>query len=77
MPIEATLQVIGGARSQAVMIGDDLPDVHAAQAAGIPSVGVGWGRQGAEALRNAGATEVVEDVPGLRAALHALTGVSL
>ena len=77
MPIEATLKVIGGVRSRAVMIGDDLPDVHAAQAAGIPSVGVGWGRLGAAALREAGATEVVEDVAGLRAALHALTGARL
>ena len=77
LPIKATLEAIGGDIRHAVMIGDDLPDVHGAQAAGIPCIGVTWGRQSSTTLDEAGATRVVDDVLALRAAIVDLTGVTV
>lgn len=51
----------------AVLVGDGPQDVGAARAAGIPSVGVTWG------IKHPGAADaLVDDVPGLEAALRRL-----
>ena len=51
-----------------LLVSDELRDVDAARAAGVPLIAVGWGYSSPEALERAGAT-VVRDVAALREAL--------
>ena len=52
---------------RALMIGDTEYDVSMARAAGVDSVGVGWGVHDAERLARAGALEVLDSVEALPA----------
>jgi phosphoglycolate phosphatase len=52
-----------------VMIGDSSFDMRMAKAAGVRAVGVAWGFQPVEALREAGADVIVEDFAALAGAL--------
>ncbi|HEY0317370.1 MAG TPA: HAD family hydrolase [Solirubrobacterales bacterium] len=61
----AALEKAGGERP-ALMIGDSVWDVKAAEAAGVPTLAVLTGGFSAEELRNAGAVEVVESIAQLR-----------
>lgn len=61
-PVHAALRMLGA--TAGVLVGDGPADVGAAQAAGIPMIGVGWG-----IARPAGADVLVETVEGLRAEL--------
>jgi HAD superfamily hydrolase (TIGR01549 family) len=63
--ILAALEKAGGGRP-ALMIGDSVWDVKAAEAAGVPTLAVLTGGFSAEELRNAGAVEVVESIAQLR-----------
>ncbi len=51
-----TLQVIP---ENALMVGDSVSDIVAAQRAGVRSIGVGWATKGASSLQNAGATYMI------------------
>ena len=70
MPILRTLEALSCPTQRAVMIGDDLPDVGAARAAGVWCVGVTWGRQTGDDLRAAGADVVVDSPAALADALR-------
>ena len=50
-------------------VGDAPTDVRAALAAGMRSIGVSWGYRSAAQLREAGATEIVDDCDALALAL--------
>ena len=67
--LEVALSRVGG--SAGVMVGDATWDARAAQAAGMPSVGVLTGGFSEAELRDAGATEVFEGPAALAAALSA------
>ena len=63
---------------QIILVGDEARDVEAAREAGTDLVAVGWGYGTAASLARAGALDVAEDVPGLKAMLEArLTGTVL
>ncbi len=62
---------LGGAPAEALFAGDNVADMAAAQAAGMPAVGVLGGDSGGEALREAGARAVLTGVPALLARLLA------
>jgi pyrophosphatase PpaX len=62
------LEVTAG---ECVYVGDAVVDVQAGRAAGMGTIGVGWGAGLAPELRRAGADEVVDDVEALR---HILLG---
>jgi HAD superfamily hydrolase (TIGR01509 family) len=63
--VRAALEKAGGG-GPALMIGDSTWDVKAAQAAGIPTLGVLTGGFSREELREAGAVEVVKSIGELR-----------
>ena len=54
---------------KAIMVGDREFDIIGANKAGIESVGVLYGYGGLQELKNAGATYIVENVPGLTSLL--------
>jgi HAD superfamily hydrolase (TIGR01549 family) len=62
--VQAAIERIGG--GPAVMVGDSTWDCKAAQAAGVPSVGVLTGGFSVEELQEAGATAVFESIDELR-----------
>lgn len=66
------LRDTGHAASDAVMIGDTTFDVEMARAAGVRAIGVGWGYHPVGALREAGASAIVESFDALDAAIEAL-----
>ncbi|EYD73446.1 HAD-IA family hydrolase [Limimaricola hongkongensis] len=68
--IRAALDETGVARARAVMVGDTRFDVEMARAAGIASIGVGWGYQPAAGLS---ADRIIHDWAGLAPALDELT----
>jgi len=49
-PIEVALSALGLAPDEALMVGDNYHDIHAAQNAGVASVAVGWAHRGPEYL---------------------------
>jgi len=55
--------------ARCVFVGDSSSDLGAAQAVGIPAIGVAWGTHSAAELQAMGFDPVVADVPGLRRAL--------
>ena len=50
--VELALSSLGIKPEEAIMVGDNFHDIHAAQNAGVLSVGVGWAHRGAEYLRS-------------------------
>ena len=67
--VNAALQRVGGSAGDAVMVGDTPWDVHAARAAGVPTLGVLTGGFAIEELSESGAAEVFESVADLNASL--------
>lgn len=61
--------------SRAILIGDEIRDIEAAQAAGIASGAVAWGYATAAALRGAGPTEFYETMDEAAAALAVAASV--
>jgi phosphoglycolate phosphatase len=61
----------GTGPADTVMIGDTSFDMEMAQRAGVGAIAVGWGYHAPDWLRGAGAHVVVEDGPGLLAAIDA------
>lgn len=55
-----------------VMIGDSVFDMQMARAAGVTSIGVGWGYNPGEALTDAGADHLVDSVAALGPLLMSL-----
>ncbi|MCZ4259445.1 HAD-IA family hydrolase [Limimaricola sp. G21655-S1] len=68
--IQAALIDTGVAARRAVMVGDTRFDVDMARAAGVASIGVGWGYQPAAGLM---ADRIIHDWAGLAPALDELT----
>ncbi|HEY1593723.1 MAG TPA: HAD family hydrolase [Solirubrobacteraceae bacterium] len=64
--VQSALERIGGAASEAVMVGDTPWDVEAASRAGVGAVAVRTGGFGADELREAGAIAIFESVQELR-----------
>jgi phosphoglycolate phosphatase len=65
------LDLVGLENDQAIYVGDDLRDIQAARAAGLYSVGAGWGYLGqGEAIENWGADLVLRDVASLEQWLY-------
>ncbi|MER7330569.1 MULTISPECIES: HAD family hydrolase [unclassified Micromonospora] len=58
-------------------VGDHVADMVAAQAAGVPGVGVATGPCAADELRAAGATTVLDDLTGFPAALDGVIQLAL
>jgi len=67
--VQAALEVMGVAPSQAVMIGDTAHDVLMAKAAGVRTLGVTWGFHTRAEIEASGADEVLETFEELDAAL--------
>lgn len=63
--VNAALEKAGG-EGRAVMVGDSIWDVKAAEAAGIPTLAVLTGGFSEDELRGAGAAEVFESIGALR-----------
>jgi len=63
------LDECGVDRDRTVMVGDTVYDMEAARNAGVTAVGVAWGYHEESELLEAGAREVVADLPALRRAL--------
>ena len=62
----AAVATVGGAAGRAVMLGDHRNDIHAAQAAGVPSIFAAWGYGAKEMAAGASATAAtIADVPAL------------
>lgn len=66
----AALAETGTEARNAVMIGDTTFDIEMGRAAGVATIGVGWGYHPAEALRAAGAGQVIDDFAALMPALE-------
>ena len=71
MVIEA-MREAGAAPEDTVVIGDTVYDMRMARAAGVTAIGVAWGYHAGAALKDAGATVVIEDFSALIPALDAL-----
>ena len=67
--VNAALERVGGSADDAVMVGDTPWDVHAARAAGVPTLAVLTGGFAIEELSESGAAEVFESVGDLLAGL--------
>jgi phosphoglycolate phosphatase len=67
--IQTALRETGCAASEAIMIGDTTYDMAMAVAAGVRAIGVAWGYHEPDALRAAGAEQVVATFDALRAVL--------
>lgn len=73
-PLLVALAAMGAEASEATYVGDAVPDVLAAHAAGMPVIAVTWGAGEAAALREAGPDAVVDSMAEL-GALLGLPGV--
>lgn len=65
----AALAETGVGAGAAVMVGDTEYDIEMGRAAGVATIGVGWGYHPAERLARAGADRIVTDFAGLATAL--------
>jgi phosphoglycolate phosphatase len=65
-PMQHALEVLGASLESAVMVGDSLIDLRAAQATGIPVISVTWGFEDPEALRRAQPDHLVDSPAELR-----------
>ena len=70
--IENACRATGIAPEQTVMIGDSSYDMRMAKAAGVRAIGVSWGFQSPDILRETGADCLVDDFAALRAEIHRL-----
>ncbi|MBT2478560.1 HAD-IA family hydrolase [Streptomyces sp. ISL-94] len=69
------LDRLGATPGSAVFVGDTDADMRAARAAGVTSVGAGWGFAGPDVLTRTGADLVLSEPAGLTAVLLRLVGV--
>lgn len=67
--IENACRETGIAPERTVMIGDSSFDMKMAKAAGAHAIGVSWGFQAVDLLRETGADEIVEDIDALSTAI--------
>lgn len=67
--IENACRATGIAPQRTVMIGDSSFDMKMAKAAGAYAIGVSWGFQSVDLLRETGADEIVEDFAALEQAI--------
>lgn len=67
--LEVALERIGASAADAIMVGDSIWDMKAAERAGLRSVGLLAGGSGAAELRDAGASRVLDDPAALLAQL--------
>ncbi len=65
LPLRAAMRALGSEPGDTCMVGDGLPDVGAALAAGMPPVAVLWGFTSRSALAAAGARTFARDVAEL------------
>ncbi len=72
--IAHALEALGCEKSEAVMIGDRLHDIHGAKKNGLESIGVLWGYGSREELTEAGADRIAETVDELTETLIRLIG---
>ena len=70
----AAMREAGAAPADTVVVGDTVYDIAMAQAAGAAAIGVAWGYHPANALRDAGASAVIENFAALVPALDSLWG---
>jgi pyrophosphatase PpaX len=73
-PVERALALLGASPSAALFVGDSPHDVESGRAAGVHTIGVSWGAFTREEMERSGADVVVNDVPGLRAAIRQFGG---
>jgi pyrophosphatase PpaX len=73
-PVERALALLGASPSAALFVGDSPHDVESGRAAGVHTIGVSWGAFTREEMERSGADVVVNDVPGLRAAIRQFEG---
>ncbi len=74
--LHAALAETGAEAARAVMIGDTTFDIAMGRAAGMATVGVGWGYHPADQLVHAGADRVIGSFADLVPALEALWGAA-
>jgi phosphoglycolate phosphatase len=72
----AAMRATGASPHDTVVVGDTVFDIEMARAAGVRAIGVGWGYHPAQALVDAGASEVIGDCSELIAALDRLWSAS-
>ncbi|WP_346536855.1 HAD hydrolase-like protein [Micromonospora sp. DPT] len=65
------------AHGATLYVGDHVADMLAADAAGVPGIGVASGPCGTDELRAAGAYQVLDDLTGFPAALDRIIGLAL
>jgi phosphoglycolate phosphatase len=68
------LRATGATPENAIFVGDTTYDVQMAQAAGVQSIGVGWGYHGARQLSAAGAHRIATTVEELKRYLQLALG---
>lgn len=72
--VEAALAEAGVDARDAVMIGDTTYDIEMGRAAGVATIGVGWGYHPVSALRAAGAGAIVETFEALESRVLEVLG---
>ncbi len=72
--LKLAMTEVGAEPGRTVMVGDTTYDMAMARAAGASALGVGWGYHSTEALKIAGAHEIVADFTSLIEAVIYLTG---
>lgn len=72
----AAMEETGIAPERAVMIGDTTFDIDMGRAAGIATIGVSWGYHPVDALRQAGAGQIVDRAGDIHAALECSWGAA-
>ncbi len=70
-PVQRALEALGIAPGEAIMVGDSIVDIQAAEAAGTVSVGVAWSLKGEAKLKESGARHIIHDMREL----YALVGL--
>ena len=68
----SAMDAAGAGPSETVMVGDAVFDIEMARAAGVASIGVSWGLQPPQALRQAGASAIVDSFAQLDATIDAV-----
>lgn len=74
-PIHAAIELTGGTRERAVMVGDSITDVQAARAANIPVIAVSFGYTEISP-NNLGADEVIDHFDELIPAIQRVLSIS-
>lgn len=70
--VQACMIDAGVSAADTVVVGDTTFDMEMAKAARCAALGVGWGYHGPNALKEAGAVDVLEDFSQIDAALNAI-----